>query len=147
MKHTLLILISLFGSLCYAQQTDPIKSLNIFFEGFHNRDSLKIKSVLSLDAKLFRTGNSKDGIPKRQEMSMTNFIKVVSSRPETPVWKEELGVPILSQHQNLAQIWVPFSFYLDGELSHCGFNAFQLFWDGTTWLITELSDTATKQCR
>jgi hypothetical protein len=82
------------GSLCYAKQTDPIKSLNKFFKGFHNRDSLIIKSVLSLDAKLFRTGNSKDGIPKRKEMSMTNFIKVVSSRSDTPVWKEELGVPI-----------------------------------------------------
>ena len=38
----------------------------------------------------------------------------------------------------MAQVWAPFTFYLNGEISHCGVNSFQLFFDGERWWIMSI---------
>ena len=146
MKKLLFCVLFSFTSLIFAQQTSPVTSLTTFFEGFHARDSIKIKSVLAPYALLFRTSNSKDGTPSRSEMKISSFIKAVTTRPDTPVWLEQLGTPIVNQHQNLALVWVPFQFFRDEVISHCGYNSFTMFWNGNKWLITSISDTGTTDC-
>lgn len=41
----------------------------------------------------------------------------------------------------LATVWAPYAFYLDGRLSHCGVNAFQLIRRPQGWRIVSLIDT------
>ena len=52
-------------------------------------------------------------------MKISSFIKAVTTRPDSPVWLEQLGTPIVNQHQNLALVWVPFQFFRDEVISHC----------------------------
>ena len=87
-----------------------------------------------------------NGQPIVQENDIKRFMRAVASRKDTPVWEERLGKPIVQQHLNLATVWVPFRFYLDDTLSHCGYNAFTLSWDGQRWTILSLIDTGTKDC-
>ena len=118
MKKLLFCVLFSFTSLIFAQQTSPVTSLTTFFEGFHARDSIKIKSVLAPYAQLYRTSNSKDGTPSRVEMKISSFIKAVTTRPNSPVWLEQLGTP-------------------------SGYNSFNMFWNRNKWPITPVSDTGT----
>ena len=77
---------------------------------------------------------------------MDQFISSLTSRPIKPLWEERLGEPTVHQDHNIAVIWVPFQFYLDQKLRHCGYNLFTLFWNWTNWMITQISDTGTKNC-
>ena len=138
MKKLLFCVLFSFTSLIFAQQTSPVTSLTTFFEGFHARDSIKIKSALAPDAQLFRTSNSKDDTPSRVEMKISSFIKAVTTRPDSPVWLEQLGTPKFS-----TCFGFHFSFFRDEVISHCGYNSFNMFWNGNKWPITPISDTGT----
>ena len=110
MKKLFFCVLFSFTSLIFAQQTSPVTSLTTFFEGFHARDSIKIKSALAPDNQLFRTSNSKNNTSSRVEMKISSFIKAITTKSDSPIWLEQLGTPIINQHQNLGLVWVHFSF-------------------------------------
>jgi hypothetical protein len=45
----------------------------------------------------------------------------------------------------LASAWMRYAFYLDGELHHCGVNAFQLFRRNGGWQVFGVSDTSREE--
>ena len=47
MKNYIILLLCFFGIVANAQKQDVQKSIEIFFEGFHQKDTTKIKSVCS----------------------------------------------------------------------------------------------------
>ncbi|MBR9791976.1 MAG: hypothetical protein GYB58_09550 [Gammaproteobacteria bacterium] len=53
---------------------------------------------------------------------------------------EKLLAVTVQQSDNLAAVWTPYVFYLDGKLSHCGVNSFQLVKTGPDWKIHNLID-------
>ena len=44
----------------------------------------------------------------------------------------------------MAHVWVPYKFYLNGMLSHCGANSIQLIKEEEGWKIISLLDTRRK---
>lgn len=103
------------------------------------------KSFLE-NARLMHSGGTQQGKSILQVSNLEKFIRSVATRKNSPQCKEHLGQPIIQQHLNLATVWVPFRFTLDGELSHCGYNSFTLVWDDLSWKILSLIDTGTKNC-
>jgi hypothetical protein len=47
-------------------------------------------------------------------------------------------------HGNLAQVWAPYDFHLDGKLSHCGIDSFSLVRNADGWRIAGVSYTVQK---
>ena len=136
-----------FISTVIAQnRPNPMESVERFFQAFHAKDSLGMQQLMSPKARLLRS-TLKNGQAVVQENDLNRFIRAVATRKDSPKWEERLGQPIVQQHLNLATVWVPFHFYLDNTLSHCGYNAFSLSWDGQSWQILSLIDTATKDCK
>jgi len=41
----------------------------------------------------------------------------------------------------MANVWMPYEFWFNGNFSHCGVNFFKLFNDNGTWKIIYLIDT------
>jgi len=41
-------------------------------------------------------------------------------------WIERMWSPEVRVDGPIAQLWAPYDFYIDGEFSHCGFDAFHL---------------------
>ena len=145
-KIFLMMCLLFYSRSSIAQASNPLTSIDTFFEGFYLRDSLLIQSEVTVDTELFRAGNSEEKIPFREAISMKKFIRMVTSRPEKLIWEELQVEPVVYQDQNLAVVWMPFRFYLDQKVLHCGYNLFTLFWNGNTWLITQVSDTGTMNC-
>ena len=134
------------GKGLFAQERpSPFIAVESFFQAFHEKDSIAMQNSFLEKARLMRSG-TQQGKPMVQISNLEQFIRSVATRKNFPQWKEHLGQPIIQQHLNLATVWVPFRFTLDGELSHCGYNSFTLVWDDMSWKILSLIDTGTKNC-
>jgi len=135
----------LCGKGLFAQERpSPFIAVESFFKAFHEKDSIAMQNSFLEKARLMRSGTQGKSIV--QVSNLEQFIRSVATRKKSPQWKEHLGQPIIQQHLNLATVWVPFHFTLDGELSHCGYNSFTLVWVDMSWKILSLIDTGTKNC-
>ena len=126
-------------------QPNPMQTVEQFFDAFHAKDSIGMQEMFHPEARLMRSGQ-REGKPMLAQNNIEKFIRAVAQRADAPTWKEELGQPIVHQHLNLASVWVPFRFYLNDQLSHCGINHFSLVWTGKQWQIISLIDSGSKEC-
>jgi len=56
-------------------------------------------------------------------------------------WDERVYDVEVQVDGNMASVWAPYTFYLNGEISHCGINSIKLLHDADGWKVTQLSDT------
>jgi hypothetical protein len=56
-------------------------------------------------------------------------------------WDEQIYDVEVQVDGDMASVWAPFTFYLDGAISHCGINSIELMRDATGWKITQIADT------
>ena len=56
------------------------------------------------------------------------------------------GDPLVRIDNDLAVVWAPFEFRIDGKLDHCGTDLFSLVHNNGKWLIGSLAATLRKDC-
>lgn len=144
-----LILLFLFIPLVfYGQdiQKEKLKTVvKTFFEGFHNKDSLLIASVIDRSFDLNSTSFKEDNGILRN-INRDNFVLAVISRPDSPVWKEKLLSFNIKIDGPLANVWVDYEFWLDDKLSHCGVNSIHLLKKKSGWKIFNITDSRRIDC-
>lgn len=59
---------------------------------------------------------------------------------------ERIHDPLVRVDNDLAVVWAPFEFRIDGKLDHCGTDLFSLVHNDGKWLIGSLSATLRKNC-
>jgi hypothetical protein len=59
---------------------------------------------------------------------------------------ERIHDPLVRIDNDLAVVWAPFEFRIDGKLDHCGTDLFNLVHNDGKWLIGSLSATLQKNC-
>lgn len=121
------------------------KLIDTFFEGFHKRDTLLIKSVMVENLPNQTVFTTKEGSPKVIEGNMTEFLKATANRPADQIWEEKLLDYKVQIDGNLAHVWTPYEFWFNGTFSHCGANAFTLANTETGWKIVYLIDSRRRE--
>ena len=116
-----------------------------FFEGFHNKDSLVIASVIDSKFDLNSTSFEEDEGVLRN-INRDNFVSAIVSRPDSPVWKEKLLSFNIKIDGQLANVWVDYEFWMDDKLSHCGVNSIHLLKRKSGWRIFNITDSRRKNC-
>ena len=116
------------------------KVLETFFDGLHKGDSLIVSTTLHRDIKIQTTSTNKLGenilTTDTKEKLLTS---VANKKPEHTYFEKLLSFDIKIDG-NLASVWTPYEFYLNGNFSHCGANSFQLFNNNGKWEIIFLVD-------
>lgn len=147
----LFLFITFFSLSAFAQSsTDDVAAIRatieLFFEGFHERNEAKMKSVLD-DQTVFHSMHERGGVTQLRAISIEQFLKAVVSRPDDPSWEERLHEFTIEVDGSIAQAWVSYSFWLGGSFSHCGIDAFTLYKKDQTWVISYLIDSRkTEDC-
>jgi hypothetical protein len=59
---------------------------------------------------------------------------------------ERIHDPLVRVDNDLAMVWAPFEFRIDGKLDHCGTDLFSLVHNNGKWLIGSLAATLRKDC-
>jgi hypothetical protein len=132
-----------FMILLNAQQQDVKKTIEIFFKGFHARDTLTMKSVCSNSLILQSIAQNSKGNTLTTE-SIHKFYTSIASIPLTVRFEERLLDHTIQIDGTMAHVWTPYELYVNGKLSHKGVNSFTLFLNDNLWKIIHLIDTRRK---
>ena len=115
----------------------PVQAL---FDGMSKRDAAAIKAPLLPGGTMVLM---RDGKPT--QMTFEAFADRVG-RPGTSHIEERIHDPLVRIDNDLAVVWAPFEFLVDGKVDHCGTDLFNLVRQDGKWLIASVADTGRKVC-
>lgn len=122
-------------------EADARKVVDTFFEGFHEGDTTKMRSVIHSNIEMQTAFTGSDGNHQIVGSDMDDLLKAISERQETQTWDERLLSYTVQIDGNLAHVWTPYEFWFNGAFSHCGANAFTLARSNDGWKIVHLIDS------
>jgi len=144
MKKVILFVFLFFVSLCNAQKQDVQRTIEIFFEGFHQKDTVKMQSVCSSKIILQSIIESAAKGNKLSDETANELYKSIVSIPSTMKFQEKIIRFNIQIDGAMAHVWAPYEFFVNDKLSHTGVNTFTLFKEKDTWKIIYLVDTRRK---
>jgi hypothetical protein len=124
-----------------ASEDDINRTIELFFEGFHQRDTAKMRSVMWDQVRMQRIGMDAQEKPFLKDETVSDFLTSIASLPDTLQIEERLHFYTIQTDGAMANAWTPYTFYVNGEIHHCGVNSFQLFYEGEVWKIIYIVDT------
>ena len=122
-------------------ETDAKRVVDAFFEGFHEGDTLKIRSTMMDNITMQSVFKGKDGVHTVRDGDASDFLKAITNRTETEKWEERLLDYKVQIDGNLAHVWTPYEFWLNGNFSHCGANSFTIVRTVSGWKIINIIDS------
>lgn len=143
MKNISIIVLLLLTTYSQAQNQEIKKVVETFFDGFHSKDSTKIKSVCDGKMILQSISESSKGNVLSHE-SANQFYKSIASISADLIFHEKIIDYTIQIDGTMAHAWTPYEFYVNGKLSHKGVNAFTLFKEKEDWKIIYIIDTRRK---
>ena len=115
----------------------PVKAL---FDGMAKRDAEAVKKPLLDGGSMVLM---RDGKPVR--MTFEEFANQVA-KPGKARIEERIHNPLVRIDHDLAVVWAPFEFLVDGKVNHCGTDLFNLVRTDGEWKIASVADTGRKDC-
>lgn len=137
----LLILIPFYSN---AQEKEIKRTIETFFEGFHARDTLKIKSVCH-DSMLLQSISENSKAVKLTEEKVAMFYKAIASFPPQLKFEEKILDYTIRIDGTMAHAWTPYEFLIQGKVVHTGVNSFTLLFENDNWRIVHIIDTRRKK--
>jgi hypothetical protein len=123
-----------------AQDSSVLSPIDAMFQGMTDRNPAAIKAAALPGTMLILM---RDGKP--EQMTIEVFAEHLSKPSKTHI-EERIHDPLIRMDNDLAMVWAPFEFLVDGTPDHCGTDLFNLVKTDGKWLIAGIADTGTKQC-
>lgn len=146
MRFSLLIITFVCLNSVFAQSNDTLKirsTIDQFFEGMASGDSATVHSLFYFNSKMSTVYSASDKSVKVVETKLQQFVTAIST-PHKEKWEERFKNLKINISGPMAHIWMDYSFYVDGILSHCGVNSFTMIKTQGRWLILSITDTRNK---
>lgn len=122
------------------EQQAVLAPVMAMFDGMAKRDADAIKKPLLTGGTMVLM---RDGKPS--QMTFEVFADRVG-KPGTTHIEERIHDPLVRIDHDLAVVWAPFEFLVDGKVDHCGTDLFNLVRTDDKWLIASVADTGRKEC-
>ncbi|MCP9234681.1 nuclear transport factor 2 family protein [Lewinella sp. JB7] len=134
-----LLLITALSPFLSAQDT-PRATLLQLFDGMRAGDSTGMAILFYPGASLQSVSVDGAGNTVVTPGSIDQWLAGLH-RAEAGVLDEQLHYTEIRTDGRLATAWTPYTFVLNGEIHHCGTNAFQLVQSAERWRIVNIMDT------
>lgn len=150
-RHTLLLFAVFAAQTSFSQKDEkPEKAIktviNNFFTGMEKGDTTLLKSTCTADPVFQTFTANQEGKMQVYTEDFDEFVRFVGT-PTKDKYKEEIEFEAIHAEKSLASVWTPYKFYLNGKVSHCGTNSFQLVKTAEGWKIQYIIDTRRKGCK
>lgn len=142
---TLILVASTLPATPASAQSPEAQVLEVverLFDGMRAADTTAMRSTFHPEIRLITTG-MRDGLPVAQVVPVGRWLESVASSDR--VLDEQIHRPEIQVSDNLAAVWTFYTLEVDGELSHCGYDAFQLVLTPEGWKITQVADTRRRE--
>jgi Putative lumazine-binding len=132
----------LVNSLHAATQDEQavMAPITAMFDAMAKRDAAAMKKPLLPGGGMVLM---RDGKPT--QMTFDAFADLVG-KPGKAQIEERIHDPLVRIDNDLAVVWAPFEFLVDGKVDHCGTDLFNLVRTDGKWLIASVADTGRKDC-
>jgi len=110
------------------------------FDGMAKRDAVAIKANFLPGGTLVAM---RDGKPT--QMTLEAFSER-ASRPGSTVIQERIHDPLVRIDNDLAVVWAPFEYLIDGKVNSCGTDMFNLVRIDGKWLVANVLYTGRTDC-
>ena len=114
--------------------------IHAMFDGMSKRDAAAIKSATVPGGLMVLM---RDGKP--MQMTFEAFAERVARPAKTHI-EERIHDPLIRIDNDLAVVWAPFDFLVDGKVDHCGTDLFNLVRVDGKWTIAAVADTGRNTC-
>ncbi|THD67708.1 nuclear transport factor 2 family protein [Robertkochia marina] len=138
----------LFFGFTQAQSTEEeaVKQVVVdFFEAFHKQDTAALRAMALPDSHMESIGKDEEGKIMLRKSTYDEFLGRIAGISPDMEFKEELTDYIVKVDGAMANAWTPYKFWINGELSHCGVNSFQMIKQDDTWRIFYIVDTRRRE--
>ena len=119
----------------------PVQAI---FDAMSHRDAAAIKASAIAGAPLVFL---RDGKPA--QMTIEAFAERIGNpAPDAPrpAIRESIHDPVVHIDDDLAVVWAPFAFTIDGKVDHCGTDLFSLMRVDGQWRISSITWNSRKDC-
>ena len=144
MRTIILLTLLLFSVYSQGQNQEIQKVIETFFEAFHVKDTVKLKTLCDDRMILQSIAENVKGTQLSNEKPQA-FFKSIASIPAELNFQEKIMSYSIQVDGSMAHAWTPYEFYVNGKVSHKGVNAFTLFKKDSPqtseWKIIHLIDT------
>ncbi len=124
-----------------AQVVDAVATM---LRALYQKDSLTLQATMDSSARMSLLRPGPNGEVRVVVMSGAQFIRATTAPNGQPL-DEPLRNLRVQIHQDLATVWAEYQVRSGGQVTHCGFDAFQLVRRGGRWRILNVSDTFQQQ--
>jgi hypothetical protein len=114
--------------------------ITAMFDAMAKRDAAAMKKPLLPGGGMVLM---RDGKPT--QMTFDAFVDLVGKPGKSQI-EERIHNPLVRIDNDLAVVWAPFEFLVDGKVDHCGTDLFNLVRADGKWLIASVADTGRKDC-
>lgn len=125
---------------CYAagQEAQVLKPVHQFFDAFGKQDKQGMLAVVAPDIDITSV---QQGALRRE--SMAKLVDAIATHKGGAI-AEHIRNPVVHIDQDLAVVWAPYTFVLDGHPQHCGTDVFTLAKLDGRWTIIGVADNERK---
>jgi hypothetical protein len=126
-----------------AEEREVLATIQAFLNAMKAKDTVGMKSNVDSLTRftLLRPGASGTRV---MVLTAADFVRAVAE-PGGAVYDEPIRNPRIQIDGDLATVWAEYQVRMEGKVSHCGFDAFQLARLGGRWRILNVSDTFRRQ--
>jgi 2-iminobutanoate/2-iminopropanoate deaminase len=119
-----------------------IAAAQALLEAINTRDGDAAGEILLPEGALVRVIPTPDG-GRPEAIPHQEFVRSIGGAG--PALFERMWAPEVRIHGPIATVWTPYDFYVEGELSHCGINAFNLVQSGDEWKVASVVYTVERE--
>jgi hypothetical protein len=109
--------------------------------GIERRDAAMIMAQVRPDGSATAVVENSDGTTTVRRSDWATYLAAIKPGPEH--YQATLGNPAVEIDGNIAMVWVPYSFKIDGRELHCGVDHFDLVRENAEWKV--LNETWTQR--
>ena len=120
-------------------EDEVLAAVHQLFQAMRARDTVALQAVFDSTADLVTTAPDGQGGFTVRRVAAPDFVASIGRL--TVEVDERIHDPEVRIDGGLASVWAPYDVYVNGELSHCGVDAFQLARTPSGWRIIAVADT------
>lgn len=120
------------GAAAAADRAAVLSTVQAFFDTMASKDVAGAARTVLPEGRFHAMGRP-DGQPGVRTFTNEEFLKGLPDR--TTRVRERMWNPEVRVHGAVATVWTPYDFWVDGRLSHCGVDAFDLVKTAEGWRI------------
>ena len=123
-----------------SDEQEVLVPINAMFDSMAKHDPVALKKPLLPGGTMVLMRNGKPN-----QLTFDAFADIVAKPGKSQI-EERIHDPLVRVDNDLAVVWAPFDFLVDGKVDHCGTDLFNLVKADGRWLIASVADTGRKDC-